>query len=98
MMRPLIPLLLLAACQDPPRLPPEAPASLPAFCRTTATLPRPPNDERSLPQLIAWARTAARVANAAIAERDACALDYAQLRTACATEKGCIVPYRGGTR
>jgi hypothetical protein len=94
-MRRMIVLLLvmLGACQEPPILPAEVPSYLPNYCATSARLPKPPRaDDRSIQQLVTWARTAASVANNAISERDACALDYARLHALCATEKGCVIP------
>jgi hypothetical protein len=76
-MRGLLLVLCVAACAPPP-LPPPAPSGA---CPQEAKLPYPPiPQQRSVPIIIAWANTAARVANAAIAERDVCAGNYARLR------------------
>jgi hypothetical protein len=88
-------LLLLAACHQPAALLPES-LDLPAYCSTRAQLAPPPHgDHRSVATIIAFARMAARAANAAMAERDQCALNYAQLRAACSTQAGCIIPRAG---
>lgn len=92
-MKAALALSLLAACSPAPApVPPQsAPEGLPAACSTKARLGRAPSDERSIPQLVQWARTAAKVANQAIQERDACALDYQRLRAACSTVAGCKI-------
>ena len=84
--------MLLAACHQPAALLPES-LDLPAYCSTKVRLePPPPHDgDRTIAQVIAWARHAARTANAAMTERDSCALNYAQMRAACSTAAGCIV-------
>jgi hypothetical protein len=74
-----------AGCARNPPPPPDPlvlPAGLPDACKTTARLPRPPPAPRSIPDLTRWAGTAALVANAAIAERDRCAMAYQQLMQA----------------
>ena len=91
-MKHMLSLALVAACSHPPQLLPES-LDLPAYCSTGAVLPTPPRGpDVTIAQIIAFARAAARTANAALAERDACALNYAQMRAACATSAGCIVP------
>lgn len=91
-MRWLLALLVLTACTEPPV---PVSNSLPEHCETKARLPMPPNiHNRTIDRIIAFARTAARTANAAINERDTCALDYARLRAACSTKAGCIIPPR----
>lgn len=93
-MKPLlVPLLLLVACGHPPQLVPET-LDLPPYCSTKARLPMPPHGDKTVGQVIAFARAAAKAANAAMEERDACALNYAQLRAACSTSAGCILPPR----
>jgi len=81
--------LVLAGCAAAPA-PPVAilPPDAPPFCQTAAALPKPPPTDRSILQLLAWARTAANVANAAIAERDRCALNYQRLRAAVLAAEG----------
>jgi len=86
-------LLLLAACQHPPQLLPET-LDLPPYCSTRVQLAPPPHD-RTIPSVMAFARMAAKTANAAMAERDQCAIAYAQMRAACSTAAGCIVPRKG---
>ena len=82
---------LLASCGHPPQPLPED-VFLPPYCTANAKfLPPPHGDQRSVMAILAWARTAARAANAAIAERDQCAMSYAQIRAACSTSAGCII-------
>jgi hypothetical protein len=88
-------LLLLAACTTT-RDPEVVPDSLPDHCETKARLPTPPHArDRSIDQLVAFARSAMRAGNAGINERDACAIYYARLRAACGTRWGCIIPPKG---
>lgn len=82
--------ILCATCQPPP--PEPIPISfLPPFCETKARLARPPGNDRSISEVLTWAKRAANTANQAIAERDACAINYLQLRNACAVRDGCKV-------
>jgi hypothetical protein len=87
----LAPLLVLVACGHPPQLLPET-LDLPRYCEAKAKLVAPPHGDKTIAQVIAFARSAARTANTAMAERDACAMNYAQLRAACSTSAGCIIP------
>jgi hypothetical protein len=67
---------ILCAC-SPPALPPIPPGD----CPQDAKLPFPPSAKnRSVPIIVAWANTAAGVANKAIAERTICAGSYDRLR------------------
>jgi hypothetical protein len=72
----LLSLWFLAACSAPdPLTPPPL-----GTCTANAKLPRPPApSQRSIPVLIAWANTAAAVANKAIDERDLCRGSYERL-------------------
>lgn len=89
-MRGLLALLLISACTPKPE---PVLGYVPDKCEAKAKLPMPPRtDHRSIDNVIAWARAAGRTANAAIAERDACAVDYSKLRAVCGTKAGCIIP------
>ena len=90
MRRHILPLLLLSACTPSPE---PVLGYVPDKCEAKAKLPFPPRaDHRSIENVLTWARAAGRTANAAIAERDACAADYAKLRAVCGTRVGCIIP------
>jgi hypothetical protein len=66
--------LLIAACAPRPPMPA-------GDCPQNARLPYPPAaTNRSVPIIVAWANTAASVANRAIGERDVCAASYAALK------------------
>jgi len=80
--------LVLAGCAAAPAPPQIMDPDMPRFCSAQAALPKPPPADRSILQLLAWARKAASVANAAIAERDRCALDYQRLRAAVMAAEG----------
>ena len=85
-------LLLVAACSPAPHVLSPETLDLPAYCSTKVQLQPPPHaGDRTIDQLVAWARHAARTANAAMAERDSCAIAYAQMRAACSTAAGCII-------
>ena len=90
-MKALFVLTLLAACSQAPLLPPQEVSGLPPYCKAEAHLPKPPGADRSITQLVGYARTAATVANAAVKERDACALDYQRMRAACSAVTGCKI-------
>jgi hypothetical protein len=84
--------LALAACSPTPHVLSPETLDLPPYCSTKVQLQPPPHDgDRTIAQVIAWARHAARTANAAMAERDSCAIAYAQMRAACSTAAGCII-------
>jgi len=79
---------VLAGCAAAPAPPQILEPDMPRFCPAQAALPKPPPADRSILQLLAWARTAAMVANAAIKERDRCALEYQRLRAAVLAAEG----------
>lgn len=90
MRRRMLSLLLLSACTPSPE---PVLGYVPERCEARAKAPFPPRtDHRSIDNVVAFARNAAHAANAAIAERDECARDYAKLRTICASRVGCIIP------
>jgi len=94
--RPLWLLLTMAACSPQPHVLSPETLDLPPYCSTKVQLhPPPQTGDRTISQLIAWARHAARTANAAMSERDSCAIAYAQMRAACSTAAGCVVRRSG---